>query len=355
MWVNSKLARLLGVQFPLIQAPMAGGATTSQLIAAVANAGALGSLGAGYMNPTQIKTAIDEIRKLTNNPFAVNLFIPDKYYATDEQIANMQHIIKQVSPELNLANTTTKLPDLALFDDQLQVIIEQQVPIFSFTFGLLSERHIAKFQKNKTILIGTATNALEAKLLEESGVDIIVAQGTEAGGHRGTFALLAKDSLIGLNALIPQIVNKIKIPLIASGGIMDARGIFAALTLGASGVQLGTAFLTTHESGIHPKYKEALLNTDADNTVLTRSFSGKMARGIKNTFINRMHAYEAEILDYPIQNLVTGEVRKLAATNDNPEFLSMYAGQAACLCQQISAHELVNQLNTAMLDMFLNI
>lgn len=348
MWIDSKLAHLLGVQIPLIQAPMAGGATTPQLVAAVSNAGALGSFGTGYMSPAQIKSAIDEIRQLTKLPFAVNLFIPDQYYATDEQITNMRQIIKRIYPRLDICNTAFKQADLPSFDEQLQVIIDEKVPVFSFTFGALSTRYINELKKNKTIIIGTATNSLEARLLEDSGIDAIVAQGFEAGGHRGTFAIPIEDSLIGLNALIPQIVDNVKIPVIAAGGIMDARGIKAALNLGAAGVQMGTVFLTAYESGIHVRYKEVLLSTKADNTVLTRCFSGRMARALRNKFITYMHDYEDAVLDYPIQNLVTQPMRKQAAINNDSEFLSMYAGQGVSFCREISAGELVNQLNRDM-------
>ena len=169
---------------------------------------------------------------------------------------------------------------------------------------------ISRCKKNQTILIGTATNLAEAQALKENGADVIVAQGSEAGGHRGTFLDSAESSLIGLMSLVPQLADTIKIPIVAAGGIMDGRCIVAALNLGACGVQMGTAFLTCHESGIPLIYKQVLLTQKQDTTILTRSFSGKLARGIRNQFTD--HLSQSHILDYPIQNALTNAMRKAA-------------------------------------------
>ena len=334
----------LGVRYPIIQAPMAGGATTPELVAAVSNAGGLGSLGAGYMAPDDIRRAIKRIRELTNEPFAVNLFIPQGHEASQEQIEKACDDIEQCSKELGQKIKPVLAPYAQSFEEQIQVILEEKAPIFSFTFGILDKIWIEKVRSNNALLIGTATTLPEAQALEESGVDMIVAQGSEAGGHRGTFLSGEEDALIGLFSLIPQCVEQLKIPVIAAGGIMDGRGIVAAITLGAAAVQMGTAFLSCHESGIHDKYKEILLAQQHDSTTLTRAFSGKLARGIRNKFIDRIQDKQANILNYPIQNALTKSMRQKAKKVESTEFMSLWAGQAASLSREISAKDLMSKL-----------
>lgn len=349
MWQTTRMTQQLNIKLPIIQAPLAGGATTPELVAAVSNAGGLGSLAAGYLSAQYIREAIKQIRHLTDEPFAVNLFIPEPHQATKQQIETMQAIIAQTSSALNIEKTPLEAPYAQPFDEQIAVVIEEKVPVLSFTFGCLAQHYIDALHANQTCLLGTATNLAEAYLLEQCGIDMIVAQGCEAGGHRGTFIGDANDSLIGLMALLPQLVDHVKIPVIAAGGIMDARGMVAVLALGACGVQMGTAFLTCAESGIHSQYKERLLKTKGDETVLTRSFSGKMARGIKNQFITSMQSCDQAVLDYPIQNALTNVMRKAAAQQDNIDFMSLWAGQAAYLCRAVLATDLlqswVNDVN----------
>ncbi|AWN73656.1 nitronate monooxygenase [Legionella anisa] len=343
MW-QTRLTEKIGLRFPIIQAPMAGGATTPELIAAVSNSGGLGSLGAGYMTPAEIRHALKTIRKLTNKPFAVNLFIPEEHSASEAQIQKSCVDIKKSCHELNIEIEPVTKPYAQSFEEQINVILEEKIPVFSYAFGLLDAEWISKLKKNHTILIGTATTLAEARVLEESGIDAIVAQGSEAGGHRGTFIGKAEDGLIGLFSLIPQFVEQIKIPIIAAGGIMDGRGIVAATYLGAEGIQMGTAFLSCFESGIPDVYKHALLTQQHDNTVLTRAFSGKLARGIRNQFIERMEARKINILDYPIQNALTSMMRKKAKEQNDIDFMSMWAGQSAQLCRNMSANELISAL-----------
>ncbi|MCC2626063.1 MAG: nitropropane dioxygenase/trans-enoyl-CoA reductase [Burkholderiales bacterium] len=338
----TNLTQKLKIKYPIIQAPMAGGATTPELVAAVSNYGGLGSLGAGYMQPEEIRAAIKQICKLTDKPFAVNLFIPQKARATSLQIKNMRDILKKVCPKFDINDTEKLTPYAPDYNEQLQVIIDEKVPVFSFTFGMLLPEEVEYLKSKRITLIGTATSALEAWILEDVGIDIIVAQGIEAGGHRGAF--LGREGLVGLLALIPQIISKVKIPVIAAGGIMNRQGIDAALLLGASGVAMGTAFLTTHECGIHPKYKKTLLKSEFDFTCLTKAFSGKLARGICNDFTKRMEKFEDQILEYPIQNKLTQHIRKQAALKNDIEFMSLWAGQGVHLCKEQSATALMQEL-----------
>jgi nitronate monooxygenase len=348
-WPNTIITELLKMRLPLIQAPMAGGATTPELVAAVSNAGGLGSLGAGYMTADEIKTTIKKIKSLTNKPFAVNLFIPEEYYANEEQIEQARKTVQASCSELKLHIESIKPPYTPLFEEQMNVIVEEKVPIFSFTFGIPSRDWIETFKKNAISLIGTATTLAEAKLLEENNIDAIVAQGSEAGGHRGTFLSNADNALINISSLLPLLIEHIKIPIIAAGGIMTAKGIIELLKLGVSAVQMGTAFLSCTESGIHPLYKKLLLNSSYDNTTLTRAFSGKWARGIMNKFITRMQSHENNILDYPMQNALTRTMRQEATKQNNSEFMSMWAGQAAYLCKALPAAQLIEELDAEII------
>jgi len=341
---GTSLTKALGIQFPIIQAPMAGGATTPELIAAVSNAGGLGSLGAGYMSARDVRHAIKKIRTLTDKPFAVNLFIPGEYHSNDEQMQKACDRLEQACAELHLKVEPVKEPYAQSFEEQINVILEEKVPVFSFTFGLLDPTWISTLKAQHTMLMGTATTLKEARELEKSGIDMIVAQGREAGGHRGTFLGVAEEALLALPDLVSQLVDKLNTPIIASGGIMDGSGIADSLKLGATGVQMGTAFLTCPESGIHPKYKQTLLELDHDSTTLTRAFSGKLVRGIQNKFITRMDVDKNEILDYPIQNVLTRSIRNKAKEENNTDYMSMYAGQSARLSRGLPVSELMEKL-----------
>jgi len=353
-WPTTKVTQLLGISFPIIQAPMAGGATIPELVAAVSNAGGLGSFAAGYLTAEEIKLSIIEIRKLTDKPFAINLFVPEKHHATTEQMADAAKAIQSVTQELNFTINAVEPPYAPSFDEQMAVILDEKIPIFSFTFGIPADEWLVKFKHAGIKLIGTATTLPEASMLEDKEVDLIVAQGSEAGGHRGTFLGKAEDALIDVESLTSMLVNHTHVPIVSAGGIMDAKKILTLLKLGADGVQMGTAFLACTESGIHPDYKKLLLKTAYDNTTLTRAFSGKLARGLTNEFIIRMKAFENFILDYPIQNKLTSMMRKEAGKQNNIDFMSMWAGQAHYLCKEISAGRLVQDLNLEVTKLLKN-
>jgi nitronate monooxygenase len=344
MLYNTKLTRKIGIQFPVIQAPMAGGATTPELVAAVSNNGGLGSLGAGYMTADEIRAAIIKIRELTDKPFSVNLFISEKHRATESAINQMCHWIEQSCSELKTKINPVAAPFAPSFEDQMKVVVEENVPVLSFAFGVLDVSWVKELKSRGIFLIGTATTVAEACLLEECQIDAIVAQGSEAGGHRSTFIGKAEDALFGVEVLVKQFLENVKIPVIAAGGIMEAEGIVSALALGAEAVQMGTAFLSCYESGINSAYRQALLDTTQDNTVLTRVFSGKMARGLSNKFIERMQQYQKDILEYPIQNALTRSMRKAAEKQGNADFMSMWAGQSVYLSQACSAAEFLEKI-----------
>lgn len=226
--LETKLTRKLNVQYPLIQAPMAGGPTTPELVAAVSNAGGMGSLGAGYLAPDQIRNTIKEIRRLTDRPFGVNLFVPEEPNTSNDDIEGMNDYLNKYRAELDIASSPS-VPKLAeSFEEQVKVLLEENVPVFSFTFGIPSIEVIQAFKRSGTVVMGTATTIEEGIQLEAAGVDAVVAQGSEAGGHRGTFATNAADALIGTMALVPQMVDHLSVPVIASGESWTGEGLLRA-------------------------------------------------------------------------------------------------------------------------------
>jgi nitronate monooxygenase len=340
---STDLARRLGFSHPIIQAPLAGGGDTPELVAAVSNAGALGFIGAAYLAPEQIESTAAAVRAKTTRPFGINLFSPQPR----AEHVNPQPMLKRLAPyfaELGLPAPQAAPPPTDRFDEQLAAALECGASCFSFTFGLLPAKAVTAIKARGLFLIGTATTVEEALQLEKSGVDAIVTQGGEAGGHRGSFAVDFAQGLVGTISLVPQVVDAVRVPVIASGGIMDGRGIIAALALGARGVQMGTAFLTCHEAGIPNVYKEAILKAHEDQTRITRAFSGRPARGIVNRFMTEMEPAEDVIPPFPIQNSITRPLRTAAAKQGRPEFLSLWSGQGARMARRESAQELVVRL-----------
>lgn len=323
---------------------MAGGITSPELVAAVSNAGGLGMIGAGYMTPDQVRFQIKEVQRFTDKPFGVNLFVPGKYEVDEEKLQNAKSLLKPILEDLGVENDVV-LPnieeDILTFHEQLNILMEENVPICSFTFGLPSTEIVAKLKDKSLVLIGTATTVSEAIINQRAGMDVVVVQGSEAGGHRGSFQFDNNHSLIGLMSLIPQVSDHVDIPIIAAGGIMDARGLIAAKCLGAAGVQMGTAFLVCEESGANKIHKDAIINAAEEQMVLTNAFSGKLARGVKNGFIEKMNPHGDALPDYPLQNELTKAIRKKSAVMKNPDYMSLWAGQSPRLAKTFKASDLI--------------
>ncbi|MYL48368.1 nitronate monooxygenase [Halobacillus litoralis] len=345
MWKGNSLIDVLNIDYPIIQAGMAGGVTTPELVSAVSNTGALGNLGAGYMTPEAMVQSVKEIKRITNRTFGVNVFVPQNPQATEEEIAEANKWLEPYRNELGIEQEPTPEQDVALFEKQIEGLMTEQVPVVSFTFGVPTREVIKDLKKEEIVVIGTATTVEEAIINEEYGMDMVVAQGSEAGGHRGTFSGAFDDAMIGTMSLVPQVVDHVKIPVIAAGGIMDGRGIKAALALGAQAAQLGTAFVTCKESGAKVQHKEAILNTKETETVVTSVFSGKPARGIRNSFIEKMENGEGHhLLAYPLQNTLTKDIRKEAASQNRPEYMSLWSGQSPRLSTSQSASSIVESI-----------
>ncbi|SDW07549.1 nitronate monooxygenase family protein [Paenibacillus sp. CF384] len=341
--LETELTRMLGIQYPLFLAPMAGGPATPELAAAVSNAGGLGNLGGAYLTPDQLRSTIRRTRELTDRPFGVNLFVPELPEEQEGEVGQMTTELNKYRAQLGIELNPSIPKSSESFQEQVQVLLEEEVSIFSFTFGIPPHDMLQAMKQRGIVIIGTATTVEEAIRLEAAGVDAIAAQGSEAGGHRGTFLKSDSDALVGTMALIPQIVDHVSIPVIASGGIMDGRGLAASLVLGATAVQMGTAFLACPESGAHEVYKHKILTSHEDSTAITRVYSGKPARGIQTTFMNDMDQYSGIIPAFPIQNVMTRDIRQAAARANNPEYMSLWAGQGLRLASNHSAAEIVEQ------------
>ena len=346
MNLETKLCEILGITNPIIQAGMAGGPTTVELVASVSNAGGLGTLGAAYMKPEEIRAAIRKIKEQTSKPFAVNLFCTD-WQDQYDGVEESQRVLNVIREKLGLEYLDNQVETNNFFEEQFEVLIEEKVPVISTAFGILPRDKMAKVKEQGMKVTSMVTTVREAQLAVREGADIIIAQGSDAGGHRGTFEI-EKNTLgatIGTFSLVPQVVDAVSVPVVAAGGIMDSRGLVAALALGAQGVQMGTAFLTTVESGAHPVYKEVLVKSTEESTVITKVFSGRPARGIKNAFIQAYQDADVSPADFPTQNTLSSDIRKEAALQNNPEFMSLWAGQGTRLLQnEIPAEKLISDL-----------
>jgi nitronate monooxygenase len=324
------------------------GGSTPEMVIGVSNAGGLGSLAAASLAPDAIRSQVASIRSRTSKPFAVNLFVLDVPTPTEEEVRYALDRLQPIRAELGLAPGKPLDVYCEDFRQQLDTLVELRVPVASFTFGLLDATSVQYLHEAGSLVIGTATNVAEALAWQANGADIICAQGAEAGGHRGTFLGHPDASMIGTLALVPQIADVVSLPVIAAGGIMNGRGIAAVLTLGAQAAQLGTAFLTSAESPIHPAWKEKIRQSTDTSTRTSRTFTGRPARGIVNDYIRRMAEFEQHVPAYPVQNALTTEIRKAAGAANRADFISMWAGQAAGLSRQrdegIPAAELVQTL-----------
>ena len=320
---------------------MAGGPGAPHLVAAVSNAGGLGCLAGGYLWPDALLQAISEVRSLTDQPFAVNLSAGHPAKVDAERIARAGELLAPYRAELGLSAELPPLPELPGLDEQLDVILETRIPVLNFTFGIPDAQYLNLLREAGIILLGAATHLLEAIVLEESGVDFIIAQGAEAGGHRSTFIGHPEQGLVGTLTLTPLLAKHVSTPIIAAGGIMDGRGIAAAWMLGAAGVQMGTAFLACPESGAHPAYKALLSQGSEIATTLSRVFTGRHGRVLRNRLVNELHTCEADLPGFPLQLFLTQDLRQAAAERGLTDFMALWAGQGCHLCEERSATELI--------------
>jgi nitronate monooxygenase len=339
-WPTTRVTELLGIRYPIVQAPMAG-ATKPELVAAVSNTGGLGSFGAARTDPEEVRATIRRIRELTDRPFGINVFAWPPFDADADPtgvLAALRPLYEEVGAQVP-AEVRAPFDPPALLEAQLAVIVEERVPVFSFTFGIPP---LDDVRAAGALIAGTATTPDEAAALEEAGVDFVVAQGSEAGGHRGTFLHGFDEALIGSLALIPAVVDAIGIPVLAAGGIMDGRGIAAALALGADGVQVGTAFMRSPESALSAVERKALAS--GRETRLSDRFTGRPARAIRTRLADELDDANVAPLPFPLQAVATGPIARAAIEQEREDLALVLAGQGAPLGRAVGAAELVTAL-----------
>ena len=350
--ISTSFSRVLGLHLPVIQAPMAGGPSSRDLVAACSAAGVLGCFGFAYTQPEEMKKQSAWVRTKTDRPFGINLFTSPLPGAIDagaqrgalEAVAGYYKELGLPAPE---PANAPYAPDL---DAQLDAVAEIAPRVFTVHLSDLPEEQLRRLKTKNILVGGSATCVAEAKRLEALGFDFVIAQGGEAGGHRGSFLRDPYESLTGTLALVRLVVRAVRLPVIAAGGIMDGAGIAAALALGAQAAQLGTAFIPCPESGAPQAHKDALLAAREDETRITEKFSGKPARGLANRFMTEMASKNAPQLVFPAQNSVTGKLRQASAKAGKPDFIALWAGQAAPLSRALPAAELVAKLEAEAVE-----
>ncbi len=344
-WPDQGIQNLLGIELPIIQAPMAG-ANLSAMAVAVSQAGGLGSLPCAMLSAEQMYAEIEAIRRQTSRPINVNFFCHQPPVADAErEFAWKQHLAKYyvelgLDPQAPLPSANRRPFDSATCD----LLAELKPEIVSFHFGLPDPALLARVKTSSATILSSATTVAEALWLEQRGCDAIIAQGVEAGGHRGMFLTSDVSTQPGTMALVPQIVDAVKVPVIASGGIADARGIVAAFALGASAVQLGTAYLLCPEATLSAVHRQALKNLKDDGTALTNVFSGRPARGIVNRLIREVGPMSPLAPPFPLATSAIAPLRKQSEAAGSEDFAQMWSGQAGRLCRELPAGDLTRQL-----------
>lgn len=342
----TNLNQLLKLEYPIIQAPMYG-VSTAAMAAAASNAGCLGSLALADLPAAKCAEQIRAYRKLSDRPFAANIFLNDVPPITEElrgQYAHVKQFMHKLTQQHDFDAELPQLDSIKITDyrEQVEAIIAEGCPILSFTFGNLDADSIAKLKNAGVLLIGTATSVAEAKELEDTGIDIICIQGAEAGGHRGTFDAVSTLRVNG-DTLFAEVRDAVKVPLIYAGGIVDVKSLLAAQALGAEAYQIGSLLLCAEESALQPFEKERLMQAKTNEVVLTNSFSGRYARGLRNAFIETVEQAE-QVLPYPYQNKLTGALRNAARANKNADFVNLWVGQSLPLFSTNSTVHILKEL-----------
>ncbi|MGO2521340.1 MAG: NAD(P)H-dependent flavin oxidoreductase [Microbacterium sp.] len=339
----SDLRELLGIQHPILLGPF-GGLSSVALTAAVSDSGGLGAYGLYGYDGARIRSTVAALREATATPFALNIWLP----TGDEVEPGPQHTVFAQALEPFYEATGVEIPArpetyLPSTGEQLDAIWDATPAVLSVVYGVPSADVVEEARRRGIRVIGTATTVAEAVALEAAGVDAVVASGAEAAGHRVSFLRPAADSLVGTFALVPQVVDALSIPVIAAGGVADRRGVAAARALGAAGVQVGTAFLATQESAANDAHRAAIRSTAADESVLTRAMSGRLARGARNRAVRAIEA-SGTIAQFPMQNWLTGKFRAAAGEQNLGELQSLWLGQAAPLARLDTAEEVFTEL-----------
>ena len=342
MWPDRRLCDLMKIEHPIIQAPMMGSCTPA-LASAVSNAGGLGSLGCGEKSPDTIRQDAEAIRTRTNRSFNLNFFVIETVNTDPAVLDSTRQRLQPWYDKLGLGDPPDELPDPGLgFDEErLELVLSLKPKVVSFHFGYPQPSFVDAMKSAGIVLICSATNVAEARALEAAGMNAIIAQGWEAGGHRGSHVPTAPFDGVGTMALVPQIADAVSVPVIAAGGIGDGRSIAAALALGASGVQMGTAFLNCPEAATEPARRERLRHATDRDTMVTDAFSGRSARAKRSRYAEEMESSRHDLPQFPQMYTLSGPIRNAAEDSEASFFLY---GQAAALSKEMAAGELVDQL-----------
>lgn len=345
MWNKTRLTEMLGLRYPIVQGPFGGGHSSAALVAAVTNSGGLGSFGAMGLAPDALGELCASIRALTDGPYAVNLWVStsDDMYDGLSLETRFQEALTPLLPlfeELAVGRPILTPATPHDFEAQVEALIEAAPPVFSFVYGVPGAAILERCRARGIVTAGTVTTVEEAIAMDQAGVDVIVATGFEAGGHRVSFLRSAESSLMGTLSLVPQVVDSVRAPVVAAGGIADGRGVAAVLALGASGAQIGTAFLACEESNATTHHRDTLHSEAAWRTVLTRGYSGRLGRGLANPVSDAYEQDKGRPMPYPLQ----GQLSRALRSQGRMDFTPLWAGQSARLVRDRHAESLIERM-----------
>ncbi len=349
---KNDLTDQLNLRLPIIQGPFGGGLSTQELTTAVSALGGLGSYGAHHLDPQSIAQLGRDLRQSGCERYAINLWVSnhdaDSMNPSTEMLDRTWQQFEPYFRELGLTQPEWPTRIGFSFEEQIEALLEAQPPVFSFVFGVPSSKILQACRTRHIFTIGAATTIAEAHALEAAGVDAIVASGFEAGGHRPSFLASAEQSLTGTFALTQLISARVKCPVIAAGGIADANGVRAALCLGAQAAQMGTAFLACEESAAPKMHRDLLFSAHAEHTTLTRAFSGRLARGLRNRWTENWQTSDAIPAPYPLQGWFAAQMRSAAIANDQHDLISLWSGQIAPNLKHRRVATLMQELSTTL-------
>ena len=348
MWYNTKASEILGIQYPILQGPFGGNLSSVELVSTVSNAGGLGGYGAYTLSPQEIIDVDQQIKAATNKPYNINLWVSDTAAVdgsvSDEQFTRAQNLFRPHFDELGIELPEKPAPFRSRFENQVEVILHQRPPVFSFMFGVPSADILEQCRRLGIVTVGAATTLDEAIFLEAAGVDLIIASGFEAGGHRPSFLAPAESSTIGTFVLVQLIKEKVKTPVIAAGGIANGKGVAATLALGADAAQIGTAFLVCDESNATAIHRQMLFSDAAKYTTLTRAFTGRLGRGITSRIATDLLNQEKGFLPFPLQTQFMSHIRKAAIEQEKWDMILFWGGQIAPILKHNKAGELMRSI-----------
>lgn len=350
MWNNTRATKLLRIKYPIIQGPFGGGFSSAGLTATVSNCGGMGSFGLNAYNAEEILKINKDIKALTDQPYALNLWVPlqndpIKQY-TSQAFEQLRDAVRPYFDELGLNVPEYPEYEENTFEDQVEAILRAKPPVMSFIFGIPAKEIIRELKQSKTTIIITATTPEEALQAEAAGADLVVASGAAAGGHRASFLNPGvRESLLDTATLVEETLKNIKIPVIAAGGLSDGDAIYKVMKLGASAVQLGTAFLATDESNATDVHKKKLLSKEQLRTTLTKIYSGRLARAMANDFTEGLkHLQDDIIAPYPVQGKFLAPLRQAAIARQKWEYVAFWAGEPSSVLVHTSAEKLFHSL-----------